>query len=77
MTVSIDFEEGVYSGVALGKEFFRPLVLVREYANIVIFKTINPDKTSNTITCQIQDDGKILLTKECGVPLIFNRVMAE
>ena len=25
MTVSIDFEEGVYSGVALGKEFFRPL----------------------------------------------------
>lgn len=77
MTVSIDFEEGVYSEVALGKEFFRPLVLVREYANIVIFKTINPDKTSNTITCQIQDDGKILLTKECGVPLIFNRVMAE
>jgi len=77
MTVTIDFEEGVYSGVALGKKFFRPLVLVREYANIVIFKTINPDKTFNTITCQIQNDGSILLTKEGGIPLIFKRVMAE
>ena len=69
MTVKIDFENSKYSGVALGKEFSKKLSLIKEEANIVIFLADNAK-----ITCQIQSKDKILLTKEGGIPLSFERL---
>ena len=68
MTVTIDFEKNIYSGVALGKSFKNKLSLVSENANIVVFKSNN-----SKITCQIQDDDNIMLTKEGGIPIVLKR----
>jgi hypothetical protein len=68
MTVNIDFDGGTYEGVALGKEFNRRLALVREYANVVIF-TIDGAR----VTAQFQKGGGVILTKEGGVPVEFER----
>lgn len=68
MTVTFDFEKGVYSGVAFGQPFSKRLSLVSEQVNVVVFRS-----GDTTITCQIQGDGAILLTKEGGIPVLLKR----
>ena len=68
MTVIIDFDKGIYKGVAIGEAFSRKLTLMDEFANIVIFKA-----GENTITAQIMRDGSIMLTKNGGIPVILER----
>ncbi|WP_180146325.1 hypothetical protein [Desulfoluna butyratoxydans] len=69
MTVKFDFDKGIYSGVGLGQSFSHKLSIVNEEANIVIFKSDDAK-----IVCQIQDNGSIILTKEGGIPLLFEKI---
>lgn len=71
MTVTFDWENNVYSGVALGEPFGGTLTLVSEEGNVVKFRS-----EENLVIVQIMDDGKILLRKdiEGAIPLIFERV---
>lgn len=68
MTVEIDFAKGTYSGVAMGNTFDQDLSLVKEFANVVIFKS-----NGNQITAQFQENGSVMLTKEGGFPAILKR----
>ena len=68
MTVTFDFENGIYSGVVFGQEFSRKLTLVSEKANIVTFRS-----GDTKIICQFQDDGGIMLTKEGGIPVLLKK----
>jgi hypothetical protein len=68
MTAEIDFDQETYTGIAMGKPFSHKLTLIKEYANIVIFKS-----DDSTITAQLQENGNVMLTKEGGIPLIFKR----
>ena len=69
MTVTFDFENRIYSGVVLGQEFSRKLTLVSEKANIVTFRS---DDTK--IICQFQEDGRIMLTKDGGIPVLLRKI---
>lgn len=68
VTVNFDWKNGEYSGVSMGTAFTRKLTLVKEFANVVIFKS---DEAQ--VTVQFQDDGGILLTKEGGIPVKLTR----
>jgi hypothetical protein len=70
MTVTFNFDKGIYSGVAMGETFNNKLTLVSEEANVVIFKS-----NENKIVCQFQENGGIMLTKEGGIPIILTRVL--
>jgi len=69
MTVTFDFENWIYSGVILGQEFSRKLTLVSAKANIVTFRS---DDTK--IICQFQEDGRIMLTKDGGIPVLLRKI---
>lgn len=69
MTVTFDFNKGVYTGVVLGQPFSHKLALISEQANVVVFKS-----DESQIVCQFQSNGSIMLTKEGGIPLVFTRV---
>jgi hypothetical protein len=72
MTVTIDFNKGVYSGVAMGQTFSEGLKLLSENANLVTFLA----GKDATIMVQMQQDGSIMLTKEGpegGIPIILKR----
>lgn len=68
MTVVFDFDAGTYRGAALRERFSKKLTLVEEYANIVVFRS---DGTE--VVCQFQGDGKIMLTKKGGIPVLLKR----
>jgi hypothetical protein len=68
MTVTFDFNQGTYSGTALGEPFTRKLALVNETPNGVVFSS-----DESLIQCDLLTNGSIRLTKQGGLPVIFVR----
>jgi hypothetical protein len=67
-TVTIDFNNGTYKGVALGQPFDRKLTLVEEQANTARFKADDID-----VVAQLQEDGSLILTRDGGIPVVLQR----
>lgn len=69
LTVKMDFDQETYEAVFLGDTHLRKLTFVVEEGNTVRFKI---DEIN--VTCEILDDGSIILTRENGTPVRLVRV---
>jgi hypothetical protein len=70
MTVTFNWDKGIYSGVMMGQPFSKSLEFVREQDNAVVFKA-----NGSEIICQFQADGAIALVMqgEGDLPIILRK----
>jgi hypothetical protein len=64
ITVTMNFEQQTYQAVFLGDTHLRKLTFLSEEGNVVRFKIDDIN-----VTCQILEDGSIVLTRENGIPV--------
>lgn len=72
MTVKMNFDKDTYEGVFLGETRLRKLTFVSEEGNTIRFKIDDIN-----VSCQILDDGSIVLTREEGIPIRLVRASRE
>jgi hypothetical protein len=71
---TFDWKNGIYSGKVFDKNFSQPLILIKEYDNIVIFTTEKNDKSG--IKVEIINNNQISMLDQSSVnkiPIILKR----
>lgn len=69
LTVKMNFDQETYEAVFLGDTHSRKLTLLSEVGNTVQFRIDDIN-----VTCEILDDGSIVLTRENGIPVRLVRI---
>ena len=70
MTVTINVEQGTYSGVGLGVQFNNSINIVEEKPEYVVFDMTNEQGTFKVVA-QFQADGSLMITKDGGMPMVL------
>ena len=71
---TFDWKKGTYSGKVFNENFSKPLILIKEYDNIVIFTTEKNDSTG--IKVEIINNSQINMVDQSSInktPIILKR----